>query len=404
MLCIRWLPVCALLLSACVPVRPATPLTDFVVVDSPQGLVGFDFATRRPSFSSTPAVATADWSTLFTADSSTLSRLDARTGSVLDTRPVPAGLQPVAVSTDGTKVALAAPEEASTWPPVGRTSSRIAVADTSSQTPPRIFDLKGNYEPDAFSTDDQTLFVLEYQPPSKPDRYYVRRLDLRTGAVSGVGSRSKVAVPEENMRGTRRQHVLSPDHKTLYTLYTNQPDHLHSRDLAAGLTQSTGDVYAFVHVLSLSDGWAFCVDLPQPLGMGPAEAHAMALSPDGRWLFVVDRSSGAIVVVDAEQLDVRSTAKIGADPLADRAAAVVGRDDTLFIGLANEIVGLNPRSLAVQQHIPSPATPNALGMSPDGQRLFVATADTLYALEATTGAELGSLPAIGVQAIAYVSP
>jgi len=404
MQCIRWLPACALLLFACAPVRPTPPLTDFIVAESPQGFVGFDFATRRQSFSGTPAVATADWSSLFTGDNSSLLHLDVRTGAVLDTRAIPAGLQPVAVSSDGSKVALAAPQEAGTWPPVGRTSSRIAVADTSGQAPPRVFDLTGNYEPDAFSSDDQTLFVLEYQPASAPDRYYVRRLDLRTGAVLAVGSRSKTAVPEENMRGTRHQHVLSPDHQTLYTLYTNQPDHLHSRDLAAGLTQSTGNVYAFVHVLSLSEGWAFCLDLPQPLGMGPAEADILALSPDGRLLFVVDRSSGAVVVADAERLYVRSTTNIGGDPLADHAAAVVGLDDTLFIALANDVVALNPRSLAVQQHIPLPTTPNALGISPDGERLFEASADALYALDAGTGAELGRLPAVGVRAIAYVSP
>lgn len=401
----RWVHLCALLLlSACAPVGAATPLTDFVMVESTQGLAGFDLATGRQTFSSTPAVATADWSTLFIGNAGSLSRLDARTGSVLDTRPILAGLQPIAVSSDGIKVALAPPEEASTWPPAGRSSSRIAVADASGHAPPRIFDLTGNYEPDAFSTDDQTVFVLEYQPPAAPDRYYVRRLDLRTGAVSGVGSRFKGVVPEENMRGTRRQHVLSPDHKTLYTLYTKQPDHLHSRDLAAGLTRSTGSVYAFVHVLSLSDGWAFCLDLPQPLGMGPAEAHALALSPDGRWLFVVDRSSGAVVVADAEQLYVRGSTNIDADPLADHAAAVAGRDDTLFIGLTNEVVALNSRSLAVQQRIASPATPSALGISPDGQRLFVAAADTLYALDATSGAELGRLPTTGVQAIAHISP
>jgi len=198
--------------------------------------------------------------------------------------------------------------------------------------------------------------------------------------------------------------VLSPDRQTLYTLYTNQPDHLHSRDLAAGHTQSNGNVYAFVHVLSLAEGWAFCLDLPQPVGMGSAEADILALSPDGRLLFVVDRSSGAVVVADAEQLYVRSTTNIGGDPLADHAAAVVGLDDTLFIGLANDVVALNPRSLAVQQHIPLPTSPNALGISPDGERLFVASADALYALDAGTGAELGRLSAVGVQAIAYVSP
>src|SRR6266567_5517775 len=402
---IRWLPACALLLSACAPVRSAAPLYDFIVIGTSDGLAAVDFATARQAYASTAAVASADWSSLFVANAGQLERLDAHTGAVLDRRDVPAGMQPVAVSTDGMKVALAPPEEASTWPPVGRETSRMAVADTWSKAPPRVFELKGNYEPDAFSTDDSTLFVLEYQPAQAPDRYFVRRLDLRTGAVSGVGSRSKQALPEENMRGTRHQHILSPDHKTLYTLYTNQPDHLHSRDLAAGLTQSTGNVYAFVHVLSLSDGWAFCLDLPQPLGMGPAEAHALAISPDGRWLFVADRSSGAVVVADAEQLYIRGTTNIGADPnFVDHVAATVGPDDTLFLSGSADIMALNPRSLAVQQRIPVPSTPVGLGISSDGKRLFLATSDALYALDSHNGTVLGHVPATGALAIAHVNP
>src|SRR5438105_8409006 len=144
-------------------------------------------------------------------------------------------------------------------------------------------------------------------------------------------SRSKVPVPEEEMRGTRHSHVISSDRHTLYTLYTNQPEHLHSRDLARGATQSSGDTYAFVHVLNLLEGWAYCLDLPEPFGMGPASAHALALSPEGRWLYVADVSSGTLAVADADQLVMRSVANIGADPSARSASAAVARDGSLFL-------------------------------------------------------------------------
>jgi hypothetical protein len=269
---------------------------------------------------------------------------------------------------------------------------------------PRTFDLQGNCEPDAFANDGQHLFVLAYDPPSAPERYTVRSLDLTTGNVGAVGSRSKVAVPEETMRGTRRGHVLSPDHQVLYTLYTNQPEHLHSRDLAAGLTQSSGETSAFVHVLNLTEGWAYCMDLPQPFGEGAASAHAIAVSPDGRWLYVTDRSSGKVALADTNLLAVRTVADVGADPLAGSAPAAtqVGPNGSLFLSSASELLVLEPRTLAVQRRLALQATPTGLGVSLDGQRLFVSTADRLLAIDPLTGSELGGFATAGTQRIEHV--
>jgi DNA-binding beta-propeller fold protein YncE len=142
-------------------------------------------------------------------------------------------------------------------------------------------------------------------------------------------------------------HVLSPDRQTLYTLYTNQPEHLHSRDLAAGLTQSSGEVYAFVHVLNLTEGWAYCLDLPQPFGEGPAGAHALALSSDGQQLYITDRSSGKVALADTNQLIVRRVADVGADPHPDRASAAtqIGLSGSLFLSSASELVVVDPGTL-----------------------------------------------------------
>jgi hypothetical protein len=121
-------------------------------------------------------------------DQSTLNVLDAHTGVQKASVQVPAGLVPAAFSTDGRRIALA-PANSDT----GRDQTRIVIADPSGAVAPRTFDLPGNYEPDAFANDNQHLFVLEYQPPVAPERYSVRSLDLETGAVSGLGSRSNVA-------------------------------------------------------------------------------------------------------------------------------------------------------------------------------------------------------------------
>ena len=97
--------------------------------------------------------------------------------------------------------------------------------------------------------------------------------------------RDKTLVPpgaEEEMRGEGRQAVLSPDRTRLYTLYLHQADHQHTRDLLPGRHAPDGTtVHAFVHVLSLTEGWAYCLDLPAPFGEPAAGTHALTVSPDG---------------------------------------------------------------------------------------------------------------------------
>jgi len=376
---------------------------DLVVVGTAGTVTALDWATSRQVYQASNAVATPDWSRLVVGspngDGRKLAVLDGQTGAREGVVDVPGGLTAMALSTDGGRVALA-PTGATTeaGQPAGREQTRIVVADVSGVAEPRTFDLTGNYEPDAFSSDNQRLFLLEYQPARAPDRYYVKQLDLKTGAVQPVGSRSKEAVPAENMRGTRRMHVLSPDHETLYTLYTHQPDHLHSRDLVAGLTAASGDVHAFVHVLSLSESWAYCLDLPQPFGIGPADAHSLALSPDGNALYVSDLFSGTVARVNTTALIVRATADVGADPNPGSglvSTSQVGPDGSLFLSGSSEIRVIEPNDLGVSRRLPVADATGGLGMSADGRRLFVTTRDSVLAIDPLTGTQLGRIRAPG---------
>jgi len=405
-----------LLATACVPTTARPPSTqstnDLVLVETGDGLAALDWAAGRLRYTAPHALAAPDGTRLVApahaVAAHSLDVLDAQTGTIQTAVTAPATLTPSVISTDGRRVALAplrTDTDTDTWQPAGRERTQLAIVALEGTTAPRVFDLAGNYEPDAFSADDRHLFVLEYQPPAAPDRYRVRQLDLATGTVSGVGSRTKVAVPEEEMRGTRRMHVLSPDRTTLYTLYTHQPDHLHARDLAVGLTVSPGNVDAFVHVLNLSQGWAYCLDLPQPFGVGPAAAHALAISPDGRWLYVADRSSGMLAVADTDALVLRTTRNVGADPRAEAGptAAQVGPDGTLYVAGASAVLALDPRTLEVVRHLPVPAVPHGLGISADGRHLYLSLSDRVAALDAATGAELSSVALPGAAGIAHVA-
>ncbi len=151
----------------------------------------------------------------------------------------------------------------------------------------------------------------------------MRALALADGKLGSVLTRNKVPNLEE-MRGQGRMQALSPDRRTLYTLYTRQPDHVHAREMAAGVVD-TNHSHAFVHVLSLAGNWTYCVDLPLPFGTADPAGHALAVAPEGHWLYVSDRASGRLVRVDTRDLAVDRVADVPADPAAERGSALASR-------------------------------------------------------------------------------
>ena len=185
--------------------------------------------------------------------------------------------------------------------------------------PTRRYRLIGNFEPEAFSVDDSRLFLIQYLPAEAPTSYRVTFLDLGDGTVHPVFGRFKT--PPERMPGIRLAQVFDPASEQLYTLYTNRAAE-HSHD--PGRTSSYGErEVSFVHVLNLRQGWAYCAGLPRALWGQPARAQAMAPSPDGRSLYIVDSMRGRIAVMDTKTLEITP---IRADrSRTARAGAHVGR-------------------------------------------------------------------------------
>jgi hypothetical protein len=58
--------------------------------------------------------------------------------------------------------------------------------------------------------------------------------------------------------------VLNADRTLLATLYRNP---------------GNADQPAFVHILDLRNGWAYCADLPPPFGTGPVGSDHIELTP-----------------------------------------------------------------------------------------------------------------------------
>jgi hypothetical protein len=299
---------------------------DVVLADSEHGLVVLGGA--RPGTPGARAAASADGRVVFAVTGDDLVRFDPADGITTRSTTLGGGWLPRTVSRTACALSRV---PASVLPTARKTTPLLVTVDGKT----RQFDLPGVVEPDAFTTDNTGLFVLEWLPATAPDHYRVRLLDLTTGEVGPLLTRDKTAVPpgaEEEMRGEGRQAVLAPDGQVLYTLYTHQPGHRHTRDLLSG---RPGNAHAFVHVLHLTERWAYCLDLPHPFGEGPPAAHAIAASADGRELAVFDASSGNIAYAGTAELTITGVvqapkgAKAGLAYTPDGAHALAGAGRTI---------------------------------------------------------------------------
>ncbi|WP_254876891.1 hypothetical protein [Verrucosispora sp. NA02020] len=347
-------------------------------------------AEGRSVYASTPEGAdTAFW------------RIETATGVASARVRLPGRWVPQTVSADGTWVALTTEAVSVTAAsPAGRDATPVLIADAGGVRHRRR--LPGNVVPEAFTHDHTGLFVLEWLPPQTPDRYRVRVVDLATGVAGPLQTRLKQAIPagaEEEMRGDGRQAVLAPDRRVLYTLYTHQPEHRHTRDRISGRPGS--DVHAFVHTLHLHERWAYCVDLPHPFGEGTADGHAMAIAPDGSRLYVADLTSGTVAEISTEELTVRRTAVV---PGASGPAYATADDERLFLGGAGVLRTVDAVGLRVVAERPVDAPVTGLVLGPDGGRLYVGGPSAVRWLDPTSGAELGRVAVPGLVGLRWPVP
>jgi hypothetical protein len=368
-----------------------------LVVQVPSGSVLFE----RPG-----AVASLGGSWLLSAvpsaGSTLLQTVDGADAEPASSVRVDGNLDVRVVAESGRAVALMDPLPDGWDPevPLPRSRTPIVVADPTGAAETRTYDLRGNYEPEAFSTDDRRLFMIQHLPAETPTVYRVTVLNLRTGRVVPVFGPFKG--PAERMPGIRLQQMLSPNADQLYTLYSSaRPGYApHHAPVANGATVS------FVHVLSLQDGWAHCVGLPEELWDRPASEQAMATSPNGRHLYIADPTLGLVTVMDTASLEIRTHAvDLSVSGVRRTSAVVSGDGSALFVATAGEHPGITRIDTDTFEVVRTWATDDVsgLGLSADGERLYVAFDDRVQVVDATTGSELAGVAVASPAPIERVS-
>jgi len=347
-----------------------------------------------------------DWSTLASTDLSnrdqTLLRVtDARTGSARWSATFPGALEPRVLSHDGGLVALlpppgtatpsgaetvatplAADPQARPYPLFGRSSTEVVVARADGSS--RTYHVDANVEPEAFSLDEEQLFVIQYSPATAPTGYRVRQLDLATGALQDMETPHAELL--RDMPGSARRQLRSPDGKRLYTLYTER-------------STPTTPGRSFVHVLDLDEEWAHCVDLPPAFARGSQASGALAIANDSQRLFVADAENRALALVDPTgplvvkeailDATVTSVGEPGASPAGSgntgtRTLASVAPDGTLFVGWPGTIGSFDPHTLRALEawSVPDPTDGIlALDASTRPGTLYLAGYDSVAVIE-----------------------
>jgi sugar lactone lactonase YvrE len=166
---------------------------------------------------------------------------------------------------------------------------------------------------------------------------------------------------------------------------------------------------SFVHVLDLQEGWAHCVGLPKQLWDRPATEQAMAVSPDGSALYVVDPARGVIAAMDTETLETRVETDVAFGDVADADASVQVSADgsTLFVvagGSTSTLFTLDAATFEVTHRTELAGRISGLGLSGDGARLYAANGRGVAVLDPATGDALAEVPLGATGAVLRLFP
>ena len=346
------------------------PASSGVLLVRPHGqfgpVVGYDLVTGRRHYALPSGVLSSDGSTFASARSrqgratTTVVRYSVRTGGVSSRWTIGGRMTVAAVSPDGRQVALVRNL-------VKRTIITRTIVTVVGRRGRSTISLRGVYEVEALSRGGGRVFLIHW---NSSGGYALENVDLGTRRLSPT----LLDEPDEKMSGIAQTAVASRDGRRLLTLYLKPGRH------------------TFVHALDLKTGLAHCIDLPLAGVQSLVGGSALALSPDGRHLYVTSPFLGRLLSVDLRtfrirhdvhfrrpafrELDVSEGTSAAVTPNGRMLAFGVGRKAWLY----DTAYGRAPRALTTGARI------LGLGFTPTGRKLVVVTARGPRTFDAATGA------------------
>ncbi|HKV87675.1 MAG TPA: hypothetical protein VJT78_06735 [Candidatus Dormibacteraeota bacterium] len=320
--------------------------------------------------------ASPDWRHLYSVDGSRLVDTDPLTGATLNTMPLPSGYWalppatmsgiPGGLSQNGRWLVLEAWDQGAQGSTP--TATHMLVIDSSFTEQPVRVELKGFIEFDAISNDGQRLYLVEY---TGGGGYRVRVYDL---TVSRLDPQVVIDKSDGNdaMAGVRLMGVPSRSGEWQYSVYARQNDG------------------PFIHALNLDGNVSACIFLPGPgyAKSGDAFRWSLALSPDGSELYATNGGLGIVATVSVggnawpnltRTAHIATTSAAASGLIPDVQAKELGTNSsvltpdggTLVTAGASGIAWVDTTSLSVRRTALDGWRVWSLGLSPDGQQLYV---------------------------------
>ncbi len=368
--------------SAPAPDSPARPSELFFV--RPEGakgpLVAYDMSNRRERFALPAGMLSAYGRHYYAAalqqGSTRLDAFDPGTGDLehrftLRGRWALSGVSPL-----GRWVALTripGESEKQAWARANQWKTDIQIVDGDSGETAHLLSLDGNFEVETISAAGDALFLVQHLPAVNPDHYLIRLYDLSADKLQFDPLRDKRAT-DEVMAGLAWEGLASPDGRWLLTLYL-----------------STRRNVAFIHTLDLRNKYPVCIDLPSGSGdFAQLKHYTLALSPDGRKVYATNAALGVVAEVSLNTLTVTRVTTFDAGIMTkympQSSRSVISKDGrTLYFSSGAVMWHYDTASGTVSEPFAISAPIIGLGVSSDGKRLFVASADrTPMVLDAAT--------------------
>jgi hypothetical protein len=353
----------AVVLGACSgPARETTTRRYRIFVTTKDGVSVLDQDGRGVTPPTVIAASTPDYSQAVTATpagaGTRIAAQDLATGRKHYEHTLDGRLEPRIVSADGALVASVTPGGAGIYglhEPGGRQRTIVVVSGPTGER--ARLDLPGNLEPEAFSPDGGTLYVLDFTPAGKPVRYRVQAVDLTTRRMVPIG---------DVMRVHRIARVYDPRRAILFTVCSREEERV-----------------ALVHCLHVGKRREHRITLPAPYGQGRPGVHGIALGA-GR-LSVVHSLSASVVDIDPDRLVITRVGSFTDDKQDGKPGVQITPSGGLAVSVDTKVIVTRPR-----REIATPGETRGLALGVDND-VWAGHPNGLVHHDLASGDELGRI-------------